>query len=191
VVEPAQAFVAHRPNSILTGEGKVSELNILFVPFAGWGLGDGSTSLAGDPAQPIIVRKPDGAIWGLMENSVVGGRGQNEGGGGRTGIVIHPFKPGLTGKQKEQSTGKRSYPNRSFTVHQNGCGEATRVSMFRANLFTDRAVHVEEAARRLQPEGTIPVLGDSFHLQDGSTAPIGKRRQPSIFPEEKSRSPCL
>ena len=119
------------------------------------------------------------------------GRSQNESGGGGAGIVFRPLELGLTAGQKEQGAGERPYPNRSFTVYQDGGGETTRVSMFRANLLTDRSAHVEEATRRLQPQGAIPVLGDSFHLQDGRAAPIGKGGQPAVFPEEKSRGPRL
>src|ERR1700734_327854 len=126
-----------------------------------------------------------------MEIGVVRGRGQNEGSRGRTGVVFHPFERGLTRGHKEQSSLKRPYPNRSFTIHQNGRGKTARISMFRANLLTHRSTHVEETTRRLQPQRAIPVLGDSFHLQDGCASPVGKGGQVSSLPEQKAGRPCL
>ena len=150
MIEPPQALITYRPNRTVRGEGKVPELHIFFALFAG-NVSDGSAVWVDDAAEPMIIRKPDGTIRGLMEIGVVRGRGQNESSRGCTGIVFHPFEPGLTRGHKEQGALQCPDPNRSFAVHKNGSGKATRVSVFRANLFTHRTVHVEETTRGLQP----------------------------------------
>src|ERR1700677_2480149 len=190
MIEPPQAFIAYRPNRTVCGEGKVSELDIFFALSAedGW---DGCAVRVDHAAESMIIREPDGTIRGLMEIGVVGGRGQNESGRGRTGIEFHPFERGLTWGHKEQSSLKRPYPNRSFTVDQNGCGKTTRVSMLRTNLLTHRSAHVEETTRRLQPQRAIPVLGDSFHLQDRCASPVSKGGQVSSLPEQEPCRSCL
>src|ERR1700753_2986993 len=63
--------------------------------------------------------------------------------------------------------------------------------MFRANLLTHSSTHMEETTRRWQPQRAIPVLSDSFHLQDRRASPVSKGGQVSSFPKQKSRCSCL
>ncbi len=71
------------------------------------------------------------------------GRSENESGRGGAGVVFHALKFGLTWGEKENGAAQRSDPDVSFTIHQDSRGKATWITVFRANLLTDRAVHVE------------------------------------------------
>ena len=78
-----------------------------------------------------------------MEKGVVRGRGQNEGGRGGAGVVFNSLKFGLTWGEKENGASQRSDPDVSFTIHQDSRGKATRITVFRANLLTGGATHME------------------------------------------------
>ena len=78
-------------------------------------------------------------------------RGQNESGGEGTGRILKALEPGLTPKQKEKIAAKRPHPDGSPMVNQDSCWETTGVSVFRSNLLTYRASHVEESTRPLDP----------------------------------------
>src|SRR5271156_5310050 len=145
MIKPAQSSVTHGPNRTVFGEGKVTEFHIflIFVTFAGRRFQDVCAPLVGHAAEAVIVRKPDAAIGGFMEVGVVG---ENESGGAGAGVVFHSLEFGLTAGQKQDRSGKGPHPDCSFMVHQDGGGETTRVSMFRANLLTDRTAHMEETS---------------------------------------------
>src|SRR5262249_15798761 len=140
-------------------------------------------------AKPIIVRQPNGAIWSLMEKSVMSRRHQNEGRGSGTGIVSKGLEPGLPQRQREKTAGQRPDPNRSLTINEDGCRKTTWITLFQPNRLTYRPSQMEEATRPLHPQRAISVFGQPFQLQRRSAAPVLKYGQSLIFPEEKPGSP--
>src|ERR1700677_1201190 len=151
VVKASQALIAHCPDGV-AGEGKVARANAPARTFGRRALSDGRTRLIGQAAKSMIVGKPDGTIRGLMEKKcVVRGRCHHEGGRRCARIVLNALKFRLTQRHREQNARQRSYPNRSFTIYQNGRREASRVSVFRTDLLADRPVYTKQTTRRLQP----------------------------------------